>query len=89
MKKNDTQDWRLELYAGQLNRKTFHLEKFVSTATNDHEHCVFCMQKITDLAIADADTEGYCTVDLKTGRSSWICKNCFDEFKERFHFKVK
>lgn len=38
-------DWRLDTYDGYLDGAEFTLEKFVSTETNDHEHCVFCWQK--------------------------------------------
>ncbi len=85
----DDLDWRVETYNGYLNGQTFTLQKFVSTPTNDHEHCVFCWQKITDLKIDDCDTEGYCTFYSKTGQTNWICKNCFNDFKERFNFKLK
>lgn len=82
-------DWRLDTYDGYLDGAEFTLEKFVSTETNDHEHCVFCWQKITDLSIENCETEGYNTVYEKTGQSQWICKECFNEFKNMFNFKVK
>lgn len=89
MVKKAENDWRLDMYNGYLDGETFSLEKFISTAMNDHEHCVFCMQKITDLNIEDCQTEGYCTVYKKTGQTQWICKECFDEFKKKFNFKIK
>lgn len=82
-------DWRLDMYRGHLNGSTFRLEKFVSTPTNDHEHCVFCMGKITDLDVPDCEKEGYVTVYERTGQTQWICKECFDEFKELCNFKVE
>ena len=41
-----------------------------------HEHCEFCWEK------AMTDTEGvfYCTKD----RYYWVCKKCFEDFKEKF-----
>lgn len=89
MDKKTVNDWRLDIYDGYLDGATFTLKKFASTETNDHEHCVFCMQKITDLAIEDCETEGYCTMWKKTGQTHWICKKCFSEFKKKFNFKVK
>ena len=89
MVKNTETDWRLDTYNGYLNGAAFTLEKFVSTEDNDHEHCIFCWKDITDLNVEDCDTEGYCTVYEKTGQEQWICKDCFDEFKNRFNFKVK
>ncbi len=89
MAKKEENDWRLDMYDGYLDGTTFILEKFVSTENNDHEHCVFCMQKISDLNIEDCETEGYRTVYEPTGQSQWICKECFDEFKKKLDFKVK
>ena len=89
MVKKVEDDWRLDTYDGYLDGATFSLEKFISTATNDHEHCVFCWQKITDLPIEGSDPDGYCTVWAKTGQTQWVCKECFEEFKKKFNFKVK
>ena len=50
---------------------------------NDHDHCEFCWDKF-----ANCDGclgEGYSTED----RESWICDACFEDFKERFKWKVK
>ena len=50
---------------------------------NDHDHCEFCWDKF-----ANCDGclgEGYSTED----RESWICDECFSDFKERFKWKVK
>ena len=82
-------DWRLSTYDGDLDGAEFALKKFVSTPTNDHEHCVFCWQKITDLDIEDCEKEGYCTMDEQTEQSQWVCKTCFNDFKDMFNFKVK
>ena len=82
-------DWRLDGYDGYLNEATFALEKFLTVDNNDHEHCVFCWQKITDLNIEGSDKEGYCTKCEETGQTQWVCKDCFNEFKNLFNFKVK
>lgn len=81
MDKKAENDWRLDMYDGYLDGATFTLKKFVSANGNDHEHCVFCWKKITDLSIEDSETEGYCTMYEKTGQTQWICKDCFDDFK--------
>lgn len=88
MVKKIESDWRLEAYNGYLDGATFTLEKFVSTKTNNHEHCMFCWQKITDLNIKDCETEGYRTMYKETGQTKWVCKACFNEFKNKFSFKV-
>ncbi len=88
MDKKAENDWRLDMYDGYLDGATFTLKKFVSANGNDHEHCVFCWKKITDLSIEDCETEGYCTMYEKTGQTQWICKDCFDDFKKKFNFKI-
>lgn len=88
MTKKEEVDWRLEIYDGYLNGAIFSFKKFVSTETNDHEHCMFCWQKITDLQIEDSDNEGYCTVD-SAGQTLWVCKNCFNDFQKQLDFKLK
>ena len=89
IKKEESEDWRLISYNGDLNGETFKLTRFVSTAKNDHEHCEFCWKKITDLRIEneDCDSEGYVCFNSKTQQTNWICKDCFNDFKDRFNFK--
>lgn len=82
-------DWRLTTYNDEWNGKTFELKTFKTEGRNDHEHCEFCWQKITDLPIEDVDREGYVYEDFEIGRSVWICKQCFADFKEKFDFKTK
>lgn len=49
----------------------------------DHDHCVFCFDKFSERP--DDLSEGYHTAD----RKYWICPECFDDFREMFHFTVK
>lgn len=46
-----------------------------------HEHCDFCWEK----ALTDKPCEFYCTKDL----ACWICTECFNDFKEQFHWSVR
>lgn len=87
--RKENQDWRLVSYNGHLNGETFKLKHFISNDKNDHEHCEFCWKKITDLQIEneDCDSEGYVCFNSKTQQTNWICKNCFNDFKEKFNFK--
>ncbi len=89
MAEKNNGDWRLKAYDRYLDGSVFSLERFHSDATNDHEHCVFCWQKITDLDLPNCDKDGYCTTYEKTGQTHWVCKECFADFKEQFHFKEK
>lgn len=47
-----------------------------------HEHCEFCWEKAT----TDAPGEFYCTGE--DGSGYWICKACFKDFHEKFHWTV-
>jgi hypothetical protein len=46
-----------------------------------HEHCEFCWEK----AMTDIDCEFYCTKDMRW----WVCKDCFEDFKDKFGWTVK
>ncbi|MBQ7347331.1 MAG: hypothetical protein IJW55_05180 [Clostridia bacterium] len=46
-----------------------------------HEHCDFCWDK----AMTDIECEFYCTKDMRY----WICKKCFDDFKDKFGWRIK
>ena len=46
-----------------------------------HEHCEFCWEK----AYTDKACEFYCTEDFYY----WICAECFHDFADQFHWKVK
>ena len=89
MDKTTEKDWRLDPNDDFLKGETFCFKTFKSSAMSDHEHCYFCWQKITDLPIENSDREGYCTISSETGQKIWVCKNCFDDFKKRFDFKLK
>lgn len=49
----------------------------------DHEHCVFCWEKIA--AEEGCRHSGYCTLDGK----HWICETCVLDFQEEFAFQVE
>ncbi len=77
-------DWRL------LNQKEYLMNAVLKKADYtkpsekwDHDHCAFCWDKFGENA--DDLKQGYCTIDQKF----WICKECFDDFKETFEFCVK
>ena len=46
-----------------------------------HEHCEFCWEK----ACTHKAGEFYCTEDMYY----WICAECFKDFAEQFHWKVR
>ena len=46
-----------------------------------HDHCEFCWEK----AMTDTECEFYCTKDMRY----WICKECYEDFKDKFNWTVK
>lgn len=46
-----------------------------------HEHCEFCWEK----AYTDKQCVFYCTKDLHR----WVCSECFEDFREQFHWQVR
>ena len=46
-----------------------------------HEHCDFCWEK----TMTNTECEFYCTKDMY----HWICKECFEDFKDKFGWTVK
>ena len=75
-------DWRLTNQMAYLYRATLKKAVFQRTATNDHEHCEFCMEKF-----GEGDgllKSGYCTLD----RYHWICEECFQDFQVQFEWRL-
>lgn len=77
-------DWRLcgqeqELMGARLVKKEYRMpsEKW------DHDHCVFCWDKFSEQQ--EDLHEGYCVA----GKNRWICKQCFDDFKDMFRWTVE
>ena len=78
-------DWRLGRGQEKFlkGRKLVKISYFRFSETWDHEHCEFCWAKFSE---CEGDLhEGYVTAD---DRESWICAECFDDFKEMFQWKL-
>lgn len=45
-----------------------------------HEHCAFCWEK----ALTDKESTFYCTEDFKC----WICEECYNQIKNKFHWEI-
>lgn len=79
-------DWRLRGQERYLNGVTLHRANYRAPSADwDHDHCDFCWAKFMEGNVSDTLQRGYVTDD---GRD-WICPNCFDDFRERFHWTVK
>ena len=71
-------DWRLRNQLTYLKGVTWRWSRFPDDAS-DHEHCEFCWAKLMAKPGPDILLEGYVSPG---GR--WICKTCFDDFKDMF-----
>lgn len=79
-----TKDWRLNgqercLFQAELYRCKF---RFPEPEEVDHAHCKFCWAKFSENE--DDLHEGYITKD----REHVICEECFQDFKERFQWRL-
>lgn len=83
-------DWRLRGQERWLSGVRLFLGNFLQhTEEFDHAHCEFCWAKFMDPEYRsklgyetpdDIQTEGYHTED----ENRWVCKVCFDDFREMF-----
>jgi hypothetical protein len=77
-------DWRLQGQDKYLQGVIVFYKNYVDRkTTTDHDHCEFCWTKFSE-TIEGALKAGYTTSD----DYRWICKQCFDDFKDMFNFKV-
>ncbi len=81
MNNNIKNDWRLNGQEEYLKGALLHFSKYESNT--DHDHCEFCLDKFSN-SIPGSLTEGYATSD----KYRWICRTCFEDFKEYFKWKV-
>ncbi|MBE6911452.1 MAG: hypothetical protein E7473_02905 [Ruminococcaceae bacterium] len=77
MNKND---WRLTNQINYLFRKKLIKGGFKPYREGwEHEHCEFCAERIDNTT-----AEAYSTED----RYHWICKECYNDFKDMFEWEV-
>jgi hypothetical protein len=75
-------DWRLTNQRNYLQNAELSWSQYAAPSADwDHDHCAFCMQKFMPGTV---DAEGYVTADDQ----HWVCKACFEDFKQEFGFKV-
>jgi len=76
-------DWRLRNQEKFLTGVELNWQKYSPYREGwDHDHCEFCSAKFST---QNADLqEGYATKYAY----HWICKKCFDDFKEKFNWRV-
>lgn len=72
-------DWRITNQHRYLDDVDLVWDKFQKHGLTDHVHCEFCMVKFPQ------EVEfGYRTIDSK----HWICKECYEDFKNEFHWRL-
>jgi len=85
-------DWRLTNQEKYLQGVRFEFKSYQKPRPDwDHDHCSFCMSKFAPQEeIPDALHEGYASRDIagKEDGYYWVCKGCFDDFKDQFGWKV-
>ena len=80
-------DWRLTNQINYLNNKKLQYIQYKAQSTFEHSHCEFCWKKFMEHCIdmEDCTEEGYSTLDGE----KWICKQCYEDFKELFKWKIE
>jgi hypothetical protein len=82
----DENDWRLQGQEKYLSGVALHWKKWKKPREDwDHDHCAFCKAKFMEEKGPDILNEGYTTTD----DYHWVCKTCFDDFKDMFHWVVQ
>jgi len=83
--KSCKRDWRLQGQEKYLKGVVLRKRKYKQSSPSwDHDHCEFCFGKFMEKKGKDILNEGYVTQDGKR----WICRDCFEDFKESFEWKV-
>jgi Pyruvate/2-oxoacid:ferredoxin oxidoreductase delta subunit len=78
-------DWRLKRQRRYIEGLTLRWKTFTPYRKEmDSDHCEFCWAKFATKPAPDVLTEGYTTDSYYY----WICKNCFEDFKEMFEWKT-
>ena len=80
-------DWRLQGQERYLKGATLVRRSYRRYARNpewDHDHCEFCSAKFMAEDHPDVLHSEYATED----DYRWICDQCYEDFGERFEWKV-
>ena len=78
-------DWRLHGQENYLKGAKLVWKRYTRYSADwDHDHCQFCMAKFMDIDTPEVLREGYATLD----NYSWICKRCYEDFKQMFAWQV-
>ncbi|MBK23235.1 MAG: hypothetical protein CME70_04440 [Halobacteriovorax sp.] len=73
-------DWRIGPQSIDFNNLKLYFRQYSPQVGDDHDHCDFCGEKFS-IIIEEALKEGYVTEN----GYPWVCKQCYEDFKERFN----
>ncbi len=73
------EDWRITNQHQYLDGVTLVWDHYSTDDAWDHDHCELCWAKFPE-----DESAGYRTRDSR----HWICKRCFEDFKEDFSWTV-
>ena len=81
----DENDWRLTGQEKYLKGVTLYWRQYTRWSESwEHDHCEFCWAKFMVEDYPNVLHEGYTTED----EYRWICKKCFEDFKDIFVWKI-
>lgn len=76
--------WCVEEADNNMRNHVLLKVKFSDRLTEtEHEYCEFCMARFGN--VNKDFKEGYRTQNYYY----WVCEDCFDEYKEEYHWTVK
>jgi hypothetical protein len=79
-------DWRLTNQERYLLGAKLHWSLWTRPRDEwDHDHCEFCWAKFMEENLPEMLHFGYTTPD----RYYWICKECFEDFKDHFQWQLE
>lgn len=89
-------DWRVMGQERRLAGATFVRKPYrVWTETWEHDHCEMCARKFVESDSTREDSETVTAGFAAVGRGPkgeddyyWVCDECFDDFRDRFGWKV-
>src|SRR5262249_10243068 len=75
---NNGFDWRLRFGGDFLRGATFRWQEYrAPSEVWDHDHCVLCLQTLTEIDLPGIERAGYVTTTSK--EDWWVCRRCFEE----------
>jgi hypothetical protein len=85
MVNHDEADWRLRGQEKYLAGVALYRKRWTQTRDNwDHDHCQFCWANFAADENPETLHEGY----TDGNEYWWICEPCFEDFRERFAWKL-